>query len=157
MNMRLFPRDSVVGRSYTELQKKTSEKVAGYKQAAEGYKDTLEQYDKEFQKKLSELHQIMKNLEELQGQKEDLQFLKEKQEYVLKNFPTLESNVVEKIKGAQANHTREILDRLEVLEEKERKHNIVSKIMLTVSMICGLASTGGIVVILLYLMDYITF
>ena len=40
---------------------------------------------------------------------------KEKQEYVLKNFPTLESNIVEKIKGSQANNTKELLQRLEAI------------------------------------------
>lgn len=156
--MRLFSKELAAGRSYTELlQKKTNEKIAAARQSAAGYKDVLEQYEKEFEDKLEELHQIAQNMEGLKEQQEDIKFLKEKQEYVLRNFPTLEGNIVEKLKGAQSHSTEEILNYLKAMEATQRKRNIVTKVLLWISLVCSVASVGGIAVILLYLADYIVF
>lgn len=156
--MRLFSKELAAGRSYTDvLQKKTNEKLAAAKQVTAGYKDVLEQYEKEFQDKLSELHQIALNMEGLKEQQEDIKLLKEKQEYVLRNFPTLEGNIVEKLKGAQSHSTEEVLNYLKAMDEKQRKRNIWTKVLLWISLVCSAASVGGVVVILLYLADYIAF
>jgi len=156
-DMSLFSKDMTVGRTYTDLQKKAKEKVAGYKQEVAVYKDTLDQYEKEFHEKTDELKQIISNLSGLEAQKEDLQFLKEKQEYVLRNFPTLESNIVEKIKGAQANHMQELNRRLDEMERVEKKRNTWNKVLIWISLLFGIAATSGVVVILLYLADVIVF
>lgn len=155
--MNLFSKDMTVGRAYTDLQKKAKEKVAGYKQEVAVYKDTLDQYEKEFQEKAGELQKIMENLAGLEDQKADLQFLKEKQEYVLRNFPTLESNIVEKIKGAQANHMQEMSRRLDEMERVTKKRNVWNKVLLWFSLFFGMTATAGVVVILLYLADVIVF
>lgn len=148
--MRIFPKETAAGRSYTELQKKANEKSAGYKQTAADFKAAMEQQEEE-------LHQIIENLEGMKEQQEGIRFLKEKQEYVLKNFPTLESNIVEKIKGSQAKNTKELLQRLEAMELAQKKRNIWTQTAVWISLVCSLASVGGVVVILLYLADMIAF
>ena len=149
--MRIFPKETAAERSYTELlQKKANEKAAGYKQTAVDFKTAMERQEEEF-------HQIIENLEGMKEQQEGIQFLKEKQEYVLKNFPTLEGNIVEKIKGSQAKNTKELLQRLEEMELAQKKRNIWTQTAVWISLVCSLASVGGVAVILLYLADLIAF
>ena len=105
--------------------------------------------------RMDELKSLIENVENLKYQQEDIQFIKEKQEYILKNFPTLENNIVEKIKGSKAKSLEEIVGRLEILEEKERKRNIWNKVLLIVSTVSALFGAGGVVIIILYLAEII--
>ena len=105
--------------------------------------------------RMDELKSLIENVENLKYQQEDIQFIKEKQEYILKNFPTLENNIVEKIKGSEAKSLEEIVGRLEILEEKERKRNIWNKVLLIVSTVSALFGAGGVVIIILYLAEII--
>ena len=105
--------------------------------------------------RMDELKSLLENVENLKYQQEDIQFIKEKQEYILKNFPTLENNIVEKIKGSEAKSLEEIVGRLEILEEKERKRNIWTKVFLIISMIGALFGAAGVVIIILYLAEII--
>lgn len=157
--MRLFSKDLAAGRSYSELQKRTKERMSVQRQAAPGQKE-LQEFGG-LDGELDELRQVMERmntrLDEWKGTQEDLRFLKEKQDYVLRNFPTLEGNVVEKLKGAQAGQVREILDRLEVLEAGLRKRNIWSKVLLWFSLVCSFLSAGGVAVLLLHAAGYSVF
>ena len=163
--MSVFTKENSTARAYTELlQKKAGEKVENIKKEAEGYKDSLAQLEKKFQEKSAELQQIAENLAGLQEQKEsiqeqkaDLQFLKEKQEFVLRNFPTLEGNVVEKLKIHESNNTHALMQRLEEMERVAKKRNAWNKVLLWFSLLFSLAATGGVAVILLYLADVIVF
>ncbi len=155
--MRMIPKDRMAGRFRGESQKRADERPASHRQQGAAYKEALEQYEKGLQSQMEEIQQLSENVVMLQGQKDDLQFLKEKQDYVLRNFPTLESNVVEKLKGAMANHAKEVLDRLEEIERAHKKQNIWTKVLLWISVACGLASVGGVLVILLYLADWSSF
>lgn len=151
--MKLFPKETAAGRSYAELQKKVNEKTAEYRQTVADYKETLERYE-------SDVHQVVEGLSGLKDQQEELQFLKEKQEYVLKNFPILEGNIVEKIKGAQAAGNQELLRRIQVLEQAQQTHEKGSRrmqVILWISLVFNLVSVGGIAVILLYLAEIIAF
>ena len=105
--------------------------------------------------RMDELKSLIENVENLKYQQEDIQFIKEKQEYILKNFPTLENNIVEKIKGSEAKSLEEIVGRLEILEEKERKRNIWNKVLLIVSTVSALFGACGVVIIILYLAEII--
>ena len=134
------------------------------KKEAEGYKESLAQLEKKFQEKSAELQQIAENLASLQEQKQsleeqkaDLQFLKEKQDFVLRNFPTLEGNVVEKLKIHESNNTHALMQRLEEMERVAKKRNAWNKVLLWFSLLFSIAATGGVAVVLLYLADVIVF
>ena len=105
--------------------------------------------------RMDELKALIENVENLKYQQEDIQFIKEKREYILKNFPTLENNIVEKIKGSEAKSLEEIVGRLEILEEKERKRNVWNKVLLIISTVSALFGAGGVVIIILYLAEII--
>jgi len=128
--MKLFPDKLLPQRQHVETQRKVPAKV-------------------------DELKSLIENVENLKYQQEDIQFIKEKQEYILKNFPTLENNIVEKIKGSEAKSLEEIVGRLEILEEKERKRNIWNKVFLIISMVSALFGAAGVVIIILYLAEII--
>lgn len=163
--MSVFTKENSAARTYTELlQKKAGEKVENIKKEAEGYKESLAQLEKKFQEKSAELQQIAENLANLQEQKEsiqeqkaDLQFLKEKQEFVLRNFPTLEGNVVEKLKIHESNNTHALMQRLEEMERVAKRQNGWNKFLLWFSFLLSLAAAGGVAVVLLYLADIIVF
>ena len=72
---------------------------------------------------------------------------------MLKNFLTLEGNIVDKLKGAQANSTQELLRRLDEMEHVQKWRNIWNKVLLTISLLCSMAALGGVVVVLLYFSD----
>lgn len=151
--MRVFSKELAAGRSYSEqLQKKAREKLTEHRQSAgQKEKDTRERFERELQQGLGELRQISAEVGEMKEQQEILQTLKEKQEFVLKNFPTLEGNIVEKLKGAQANGVQEILKYLVETEEKQRKRNLWTKVLLWVSLVCSLSCMGGIIALLYYI------
>ena len=170
--MSVFTKENSAARTYTELlQKKAGEKVENIKKEAEGYKESLAQLEKKFQEKSAELQQIADNLASLQEQKlsleeqkqsleeqkADLQFLKEKQDFVLRNFPTLEGNVVEKLKIHESNNTHALMQRLEEMERVAKKRNAWNKVLLWFSLLFSIAATGGVAVVLLYLADVIVF
>ena len=163
--MSVFTKENSAARTYTELlQKKAGEKVENIKKEAEGYKESLAQLEKKFQEKSAELQQIAENLASLQEQKQsleeqkaDLQFLKEKQDFVLRNFPTLEGNVVEKLKIHESNNTHALMQRLEEMERVAKKRNAWNKVLLWFSLLFSIAATGGVAVVLLYLADVIVF
>lgn len=163
--MSVFTKENSAARTYTELlQKKAGEKVENIKKEAEGYKESLAQLEKKFQEKSAELQQIAENLASLQEQKEsileqkaDLQFLKEKQDFVLRNFPTLEGNVVEKLKIHESNNTHALMQRLEEMERVAKRRNGWNKFLLWFSFLLSLAAAGGVAVVLLYLADIIVF
>ncbi len=129
-----------------ERLKEAEKQTAEWKAAAADYKESLEQYEIGYR-------QIFESLERLKEQQEGISFLKEKQEYMLKNFLTLEGNIVDKLKGAQANSTQELLRRLDEMEHVQKWRNIWNKVLLTISLLCSMAALGGVVVVLLYFSD----
>ncbi len=129
-----------------EKLQEAERQVTEWKAVAADYKESLEQYEIGYR-------QIFESLEQLKEQQEGILFLKEKQEYMLKNFSTLEGNIVDKLKGAQANSTQELLRRMEEIAHVQKRRNIWNKVLLVLSLLCSMTAVGGILVLLLYFSD----
>ena len=86
-------------------------------------------------------------------QKEGMLNFKETHEYLLNNFSTVAGMIVDKLKGAQANSTQELLRRMEEIAHVQKRRNIWNKVLLVLSLLCSMTAVGGILVLLLYFSD----
>ena len=128
-----------------EKQQEAERQAERWKAVAADYKESLEQYEEGYQR----------ILEQLKKQEESFAFLKEKQEYMLKNFPTLEANIVDKIRGVQSGGTQEVTRYLEEMTRTRKRNNLWTKILLGISLLFSGAALGGMIVLLLYFSDRI--
>ena len=146
--MKLFPDKLFQGRTYSGIKNKAEDLQKKAEEVSVRTSDRVSE-------RMNGYKEIMEGLESLKFQQEDIQHIKEKQEYILKNFPTLESNIVEKIKHSGSQDTEVLMLKINELEEKVRKNNIWNKVLLAISTVCGLVGATGIVIVILYIMEVI--